>query len=466
MKTTLALLALLGTAGCGFLTPRTEGRAPLESEGEVFLYLEPWPENAGRLTFTLSSASAVRADGVAVPLELLVTELSGGDAQRLLARGRLPPGTYRQLEFTARRASTRTPEGSVELLVADQPTDVAAAFQVRAQRATVLLLRADREAFVDVGHAFAPRFAVALPPRAMPQLLGVSVNTGTNDLTLFDRHRREVVGVVPTGRGPEGAALAPDLSRMYVAVSGEDQVAVFDTSTGEPLPVVRLAAGDRPRELAVSPDGRTLLVLNEGSNSLAWIDAFSGTEAARVTTGFTPISLLVDRSFRRAYVLNQGSNTMTVVDVAMRTVAATVPTDPGPLRAQLNRAGTRLYVIHSASPQMNVLSVPDMAVVNRITIGLGAAALKIDPRADLIYLARRGERRLYVYDPTSLLPVDFFDVPGGVGWIAIDDTENALVLSMPDERSVAYLDLPSRRQIGAVDVGADAYMVKVARERF
>lgn len=465
-KSALALF-LLAASGCGLLTPRGVARAPLENEGEVLLYLQPWPGAAERLDFKLSAISAIRSDGAAVPLELMISELPGSDAdrQRLLARGRLPPGAYRALDVKVGRASVMSPDGPAQLLVGAEPATVQAGFQVRAQRATVLSLTLQYQGSMQAEYAFTPQFAVVEPGRPMPQLVGAVTNASTNDLTIFDKHRHEVAAVVPTGREPQGVALGPGASRMYAVVSGDDQVAVYDLITLDPLPAIRLVPGDRPRELAVSPDGRVLLVLNAGSNSLAFVDASSGLELGRVSTGNAPVALLVDRSFRRAYVLNEVSSSMTVVDLATRTVATTVATDPAPARAQLNRAGDRLYVIHGASPQMLVFSLPDMKVVNRITVGLGAVALKVDPRSDMIYLARRDDRRLYVYDAFSLIPIDFFDVPAGVTWLTIDDTENTLLALMPSRAAVAVIDLPSRRLVGLVTVGEDSYMVTVAAER-
>jgi YVTN family beta-propeller protein len=466
VKTAIAALALIA-AGCSMLTPRVR-RAPLENEGEVLVYLEPWPQEAGRLGFEVASLAAVHADGPPLALELKLTDLPGTEAtrQRLFARGRLPPGSYRGLDVAVGRATLVGPEGQTQLLVGKEPTAIAGGFEVRKGRVTVLSLALQYDASVQAAYAFSPRFHMTIPARPMPQLYGLAANEGDGDLTLFDKRRRTVFSVVSAGREPQGVAFGPVPGRLYVALSGEDQVAVLDAITTEPLPSILLAAGDRPRELAVSPDGRLLLVLNHGSNSLAFVDPAAGREIGRVATGQAPTSLLVDRSFRRAYVLNQGSSTLTVVDIATRTVAGSTGTDPLPVRAQLNRAGDRLYLIHAGSSQMNVYSLPDLRLLNRLNVGLGASALKIDPRSDLIYLAKRDDRRLYVYDAFSLIPVDFFDVEAGVTWLAIDDNENTLLALMPGPRAVAVVDLASRRQVGTALVGDDPYMVAVAGERF
>jgi hypothetical protein len=83
----------------------------------------------------------------------------------------------------------------------------------------------------------------------------------------------------------------------------------------------------------------------------------------------------------------------------------------------------------------------------------------------MIYLAKRDEPRLYVYDATSLVPIDFFDVSGGVSWLAIDDTENTLLALVPSLKGIAVIDIASRRELGIVPVGEDPYMVTVADER-
>ena len=465
----IACLALLAAgSGCAGLTPRAT-RPPLAStEGELFLYLQPLPGEATRLSFTLTSMSAIRADGASLPLELVVTSfpVAGAPGQRLLATARLPPGSYQALEIVAGRAELLGPDGPAQLAVEKEPSRVAAPFAVVGGRATVLAASWRVEASVAPGYVFTPKLAVAIPPLPTQGLDGLCANTDTNDVTLFDKRRHEVFAVVPTGRSPYGVALGGTPPRLYVAVSGEDRIEVQDLTSLQPLPPVRLNPGDRPRELAVSPDGRTLVVINQGSNTAAFVNTASGAEISRVATGYSPVALLVDRSFTRAYVLNDQSNSLTVLDLAARTVVGTAATDTSPLRAQLNRAGNRLYVIHAGSPQMNVYALPSLTVVGRVLVGFGAGALKVDPRSDLIYVARRFQPRVDVYDPFSLIPIDSFAIPGPAGWLTIDDTENALVAVVPSRRVVATVDLAGRAVTGAVAVGESPYAVTLSGERF
>jgi len=464
----VAVLGLGILLGCAHFTLRS-GRSvePLEHEGEVYVYLEPWPIEGERLGFTLEEMSAQRADGALAPFELTLRDLPGPHptGQQLLAHGRFAPGSYSDLLITVKAAKLEAAEGPASLLLSAEPTPVEVAFAVSARKAVVIALTFRASTAVQESFRFTPAFTSSLPARPMPQVAGLCTSPASNDVFLFDKHTREVVTVVPTGRGPQGVALSPALNRAYIALSGEDQLEVLDIASGNLLPRIRLAAGDAPRELAVSPDGRTIVVVNRGSNSVTFVDAGSSLELTRTAVGEEPGALLVDRSFRRAYVLNERSSTMTAIDLANRSVVGTVRTDISPLRAQMNRAGTRMYLVHGGSPYMTVYSLPDLAVVNRVFVGLGVSTLKVDSRTDLIYLAREGEGRLSVYDPFAFIPVDYLDVPEAATYMAIDDVDNTLLEAVRAPPAVLVHDLASRRPLSRIEVGEEPFEVIVAGER-
>jgi DNA-binding beta-propeller fold protein YncE len=312
---------------------------------------------------------------------------------------------------------------------------------------------------------FAPAFSVMIPSRTNWQLVGYASNAGSTNLTVFDRRARVVTGVVPTGRDPRGMALEPRGDRLYVAVSGDDAVDVVDVAAGAVVTRINLMGNDRPRDLALTADGK-LLVVNSGSRSASYVDPYSTLELARVPVGEEPWSLLIDRNRQRAFVLNRRSNTITVLDNGSRAVVGSVATDPEPLWAQTNAAGNRLYLICAGSAFLTVFSLPDLSVVRRVHVGLGASALKVDPRNDQIYVGKRDESLVYVYDPLAFLPVDDFDVPAPVSYLAIDDVDNTLFALMPSERKVAVIDLTSRRILSLLDVGSEPYQVTVSGARY
>jgi hypothetical protein len=72
---------------------------------------------------------------------------------------------------------------------------------------------------------------------------------------------------------------------------------------------------------------------------------------------------------------------------------------------------------------------------------------------------------LQVFDPFSLMPIDSVDLPDGTSYLTIDDVENTLLALLPARRTVVFVDLTTRRLVGAVDVGTEPFLVTVIGER-
>jgi YVTN family beta-propeller protein len=439
--------------------------ARLDNEGEIFLYLQPLPSDAARLSFDIQSIAARSSDGAELPLEVLSPEVSGAgpSRQRLLAFGRLPRGSYAGFSIRVRRATLRAGNTVSDLVVPAEATFLGNQFMVGARDAVVLWATL-RYPTPERDFEFTPSFAFTVPQQPVAQFTAFCTNTGTDDLVAIDEGRPRVVSALTTGRGPAGVALDPTATRAYVALSGEDQIEVFDLRAMEARDRIRLRPGDAPRELAVLPDG-SLLVVNEASNSVSFVDPFSLSETRRVMVGDQPWYVLLDRSNRRGYVLNRRSNTITVIDLVARAVVGSVGTEPEPIRAALSRDGSRLYVIHGGSAYMTVLAVPTLTQLNRVFVGLGASAVRVDSRTDLVYVALEGANRVPVFDPFSLIPVKYLDVGGTVSRMLIQDNQNAMYLLLPDRRAVAVVDLTRGATLAVLDVGADPFALALAGER-
>jgi hypothetical protein len=64
------------------------------------------------------------------------------------------------------------------------------------------------------------------------------------------------------------------------------------------------------------------------------------------------------------------------------------------------------------------------------------------------------------------MPVDFIDLPDAATWLSIDDAQNRLFVLMAESRSIAVVDLASRRPRETFDVGDDPRVVALMGERF
>lgn len=463
----IAPLLAAGLLACAVVASRPRVSPLGSSQGELLVFVDPWPVEAARLSVVVASIAAVAHDGTLVPLTLVRPTLDTAttDRPRPLAEGRLPEGTYDGLAVTVERARLRGAQGENDLLVAAEPHRLPLTFTARGGDGAVLTMTLRAPDAVLDGFRFTPAFDIAEPPATLPQLMVFCPDEHADRVVVVDKRRGRVVRSLPTGASPTSVALDPGTSRLYVALAGEDTVSKIDVIGGAPMDRLQLRPGDRPRELALTPDRRQLLVSNSGSASVAFLDPSTLLELGRVTVGEEPSALLIDRFGRRAYVVNVRSNSVSVIDVTNRAVVLTIATDAEPRRVQLDRAGSRLYVVHAGSPNLLVASLPDLRSVRRQYIGLGASTVRVDSRTDLIYVGRDDAPRVDVYDPISLSPVDSFDVPAPVAYMTIDDVEAALVVAMPTAGSVGEIDLAGRRLRSVVDVGDAPRWVVLAGER-
>ena len=454
-------LVLLGCqGGLPGLRPRSE------SEGAVYVYLQPLPPEAARLRFVLAGVSALDRDGTEVPLSLALGEVSGREdrRQRLLAAGPLPAGAYSGLVFRAKSAGLKGDEGESALLVPEAPTRIDFAFVVRRREGLVVALVLRYGESVDAAFRFAPVFSPYFPDRPAVGLMAFVANARSNDITVFDKKSLQVFDVIATGNRPSSMALDQRTRKLYVALAGEDTVEVIDVTAGRSADRIRLTPGDEPVSLALTPDGRTLFSANRGSNTVSVIDTAARAEVLKIPVGNGPRFVTLDRAGRRAFVFNTLSNSVTVIDVLGRVVIRSLPTDPDPVRGDFNRQGDRLYIIYETTPFVTVVNPDTGKVAGRFPIRSGMDAIKVDPSTDLVYLGGRRELEVGVYEPFSVVAIDFLDTGAGVAYIATDVEENALYLVCPDAKRVLVSSRVRRRISGTVDVGDGPAWISVMGE--
>lgn len=460
----LALSCLL--AGCQTQLPAI--KPTLSEDGELYLYVRPLPRESRRLKFGLAKVMALKDDGSEYPLALAFKDFSVDlvNRQRFLATGILPPGEYVGLAIGVSSATLQDEDGEERLLVAEKPVRFDCRFTIARKQATFASLALNYDQAMTSGYSFNPAFAITPAAKPVAGLVGYVTNYGSNTLTVFDKQNLEVLGVIATGAGPRGVVMDQQRHRAYVALSGEDAVQVLDVSLSEELNRIRLKPQDAPQELALTPDGRTLLSVNSGSDTVSFIDPLSTLETARVKVGAKPDSILLDPAGARAYVFNSLSQDISVIDLASRSVAATMPSEPGMSRGQFGRNGGVLYTVHEMSPFVRLMSpFPSLALQQRYRTGMGTVSIKVDTMTNLVYMGKRFGSTVDVYEPSTFVPISTINLVGGAIYMTIDGEQNNLYVIDSSGRSVEIVNLVTREVIGRLDVGEDPFRISMMGER-
>ncbi|MGX5682878.1 cell wall-binding repeat-containing protein [Schumannella luteola] len=155
---------------------------------------------------------------------------------------------------------------------------------------------------------------------------------------------RDVVDFYDYGGFPEGAALNPDESALYVADTNSDQLLKIDTATmeavGSGIPV-----GDFPVSVELAPNGTELWVTNNSdgvSDTVSVVSLATDTEVATIAVGGFPTDIVFDDTF--AYVTSEDTNVVEKISVATRQVVTSIPTGDGPFGLAFSPDGRYLYV--------------------------------------------------------------------------------------------------------------------------
>jgi len=467
-RNTLRVVALFALVLVGCTPQFVPVEAPLGSnEGALFLYLQPMPQEAHLLEFSITGISAIREDGGSVRLIQFFDDVRCKqllNQQKRLATVRLAPGLYKGLSLEFGTASLDGEAGKEPLLVPDAPLFVEQEFTVVRKRARSLFLALAPEKQVTKDRQFAPTFFLVKPHKQLTSLLGFVTNSGKNLVTVFNKMTMEVVDIIATSSGPKGIALDQRKGWVYVALAGDSAIEVIDVSTLELTGRIPLNFSDEPVEIALSPDGRTLVTANTGSNTMSIIDTNSLREVGRVSLPWEPTSVVVGRSNADAFVTHSMSNAVSKIDLERRAIRGTQIFEESPVRAAPSKDGNRLYIITANSPDLLVVDPGSLALIERIFVGLGATSIKVDSKSGLAYVGNKAGS-IAVINPLASMFVDSFKVRGDVVFVNIDNDQNALFAVLPESNTLQKLDLGSKRDLGVIELEEGAYAVSIMGER-
>jgi YVTN family beta-propeller protein len=449
-------------------TPRPAIFKPsLEDEGEVILFLQPLPQDAHPLRFRISAVTAVASDGTEHALSVDLNEIRGaemGERQRHLASAILPPGNYSGFLLSVSEATVDTEEGEVALFVSDEPVRINHAFKIHRGKALALFLSFNPERSVIDHFRFSAVFTVHTFGRQLNNLIGYVSSAKANMITVFNKDSMEVTDLIATRQGPHGIALDQTGQRLYVADSGNDMIEIIDSTQGNIFSGISLNPGDEPRDLALSPDGGTLVAVNAGSRTLSVIDTQSKYELRRVGVGEGPASVVMSPDGVRAYVMNSLSSSISVAEIGKDQLPFSVSVDEMPVRGAFNRDGDRLYVITRYSPNLLIIDVSSLRVEGKIFVGIGARSIKVDTQTDLIYIGMHSGG-INIIDPHSLMSSDTIPCEGSVEYMTIDSDENTLLVIIPDRKRLLKINMISKSVLAEIPLEEGAYAVAVMRER-
>ena len=458
----LLLFALL--AACAVPAPQVTTASP--PGAGLRLYLQPFPQEAHRITLTVANLTARRADGsekllLQGPLVFKADDLI--NVQKKIFTGNLTPGRYLGLSLSIESATLLTDEGETALLVPSEPLLLNEEFRIDPDQTLALFLSLAPERLITDGYRLTPTFALWKPRPVLPSLKGLVSNAAAGTLTLFEKKTPAVVAVIAAGKEPQGLVLDQRRRWAYVALTGDNTIAAFDLTNEKIQAKIRLHASDAPQEMALSPDNQTLVSANTGSNSVSIFTTSPLAERSRILLSATPSSVFFGPTSDRAYLLEPEANSLAVIDLNAQQLTTSVNLESSPVRGAASDDGNSLYLITADSPNLLVLDSATLEISERIFVGYGALSLAVNKSNGLVYVGRKSGE-VAVIDPSVSIPIDSLQMEGDVAYLAIDQEENTLFAASGRNGRISKYDLVSKKLLGTLDADAGSYALVVMGE--
>ncbi len=255
-------------------------------------------------------------------------------------------------------------------------------------------------------------------------------------------------------------ANAANPGTLLVLNKSDNTVSLLDLATKKSVATIPTGAG--PHEVAVSPDGRTAVVCNYGSQSepgktLTVIDV-AGRKVLR-TIDLPQYSRPHGAAWLRGNevaVTTEGTRKLLIVDAAAGKVTATIDIDQnGSHMVALAPAHDRAFVANIGSGSVSVIDLKEKRRIANIQSAAGTEGIAISPDQREVWATNRGADTVSIIDVASLkivATVDSKSVPIRAKFT--DDGKHVLV-SNAQSGDVAVFDAATRRELRRIKMQSD-----------
>ncbi len=310
-----------------------------------------------------------------------------------------------------------------------------------------------------------------------PNLAYVS---GTQDgLAVIDIASQQVAASIHLDGDPRGLALSADSRFLYVALAGENEVAVIDTLAKQV--VNTYPSGSGPVSLTIDlVDPSHLWVANSGGNTVTVLNPDTGKRLATIPVGQHPVCLTIagptsgisetDGS-SEVLVANQTDASLTVIGSESFKALATVPLPGGdnPIWVTVPAFGGTAYV---ATRQGHVygFTLASHQFFGPLFTGQALHAMDYDALTGQIYVPDSQMNQINVLRPVATgenppvtlpsQPVRTLPMSGGPAYVAITSDGTLGLVGQQESGDVTFLEVAAPHNVlGTVHVGGTPQFV-------
>jgi YVTN family beta-propeller protein len=267
-------------------------------------------------------------------------------------------------------------------------------------------------------------------------------NVESRSLSMIDVVTPPLSLTIPMPGTPRYVAVSPDGRRAYVGMytgdGGDSAVAVVDTA-GKAVSTV-VAGGPQPYALATSPNG-DVFVPNHGASDVAILDGASLQFGTAVTVQPNPHGVAFAPSMNRAYTANHESSSVSVIDLASRAVVETVPVGRSPHSVAVSPDGRLVASANYADATVTLIDTATSEVRATVPAGNTPQHLTFASDGRHLYVVNEDADAISTIDPSTGATVSTTAVGRSPRYIVASPDGRTVYVSNADDGTVSVLEV-------------------------
>ena len=292
-------------------------------------------------------------------------------------------------------------------------------------------------------------------PAAAAQLF--VTNTKSDSVSIIDTDTLEVVGTIPLGKGkPNRIVFHPNGKLAWVVYDKSHDLGVIDAEARKL--VRRVKIGGNPYNLAFTPDGHHLLVLDWSSDASQDEVIFYDLEAekidGRVEVSTWPAHGVFSRDGKLVYVSGETAGDVTVIDVAARTIVTRIVHGGGDaMGLALTADGRTLYAAAGENRAILKIDTATHKTVGQIALPgiVHEATLTLDGK--FLYTTLRKANTIVVVSTEDDTIVATIPQKGYPDLVTMEPSGQWALVTNRYADLVTVIDVRTHKQVKAIPVG-------------
>jgi YVTN family beta-propeller protein len=287
------------------------------------------------------------------------------------------------------------------------------------------------------------------------------LNSDEASYSLLSRASRTEIQRLPVGREPHHIAVTPDGKEVLIGSTVTNELLSLDTRTGERKRLVRDIID--PYQLGFSPDGKWFVTT---AYRLDHVDIYRAQDfklVGRIFMDGLPSHLAFDSESKTVFITLQQTGRVAAVDLQTQLVKWNTEIGKATAGIVMLPDNKRLLVALTGEDGVVVVDPATGAPMSRLRTGKGAH--NFWPKGDgrHYFLSNRVEGTVSLIDSQDMRVVGSARVPGGPDCMDVTADGKELWVTQRFLRKIAIVDVATMKVIASVPVGKSPHGVYILK---